>query len=278
MRDSRFLKSLLGEDCATALLDTVHKTPGLEPAVTPRAIVSWLSALGDRYEGSVPGTDGLFKFERLYGLYSGEIKIEENLIKYDKIPGLELAAILSVSLGEDLEPSFAKPNDLQKLGKSLDKMVKAVLSSQEKFAIREYLIKADTVPKIMSKIKLPHKISKVEPKGTTAKPGAATAPASQTNASAPMAPKKQTSTQNPTVTAIPGASKTLKVAKFEASRSCNICGQNRFFSDRFVGCLCYTELAKSITTKVLPDGYLLKTSTDFESFASLAMSIRSGNV
>jgi hypothetical protein len=245
--------------------------------VAPRAIVSWLSALGDNYNGQIPGSGELFKFDRSSGLYSGEVHFADNVIQYNQIPGLELVAILSVGLGEELESVSAKPRDLQKLGKSLDKMVNAVLKFEKSSAIRGYLSKADLSNSMQLEIpgtKRPRPVMKVEPKGTMAKPGAAQAPAAQTGAAAPMAPKKQVSVQNPTVSSIPGMpSKSFKVAKHEAARACEVCGQGRFLGERFVGCPCYVELAKSITTKPLPDGYMLKTSGDFESFASLASSI-----
>lgn len=274
MKDSPFLKNLLGADCSTALMDVAKKVPGLEAAVGPRAIVSWLTALGGQFDGKIPGSEDILKFDRVGGLYTGLAKFSDQVVEYRQIPTLELAAILSVGMGEDVTDSSAKPKDLARLGKSLDKMVFAIMDSSKRSIVKDYLAKADAIPVI--KVKLPHRIKKAEPKGTTAKPTDATAPAQQT----PSAPKKQTTSQRPQPGSIPGLnSKTIKVEKHEASQTCKVCGKGRFSNNRFVGCVCYSELAKSVTTKVIPDGYLLKTSvsSDFESLMSLAGSYRGRN-
>lgn len=373
MHGSRFLKALLGDDCAGALVEAVRRTPGLEAVLTPRAMVSWLAALGPRYSGPIPGVAGALAFERVDGLYKGEVTVEGQTFSYDQIPGLELAALLAVGMGDDA-PALApvKQKDLVRLGKSLDSMVFAVLGSQRRSAARQMI--ADQDPDLLIKghfaqagfmdlhgkvvgtgpfhnvdelppgfqvhkegfighdgrffdreqaaahvkgpMSRPHELhsvetignqpavsgahqalmqrirakyakkelDKVEPKGTTAKPAGPQEAAAQTGAQPPRGPQRQarqtaSASHVPGITspinATPSKGKTLKMEKHQASKPCKDCGHVRFVDGRFVGCPCFSELAKNVTTLLVGAHYLLKFSpdADVEDYTALAMSV-----
>lgn len=380
MNNPRFLKALLGDDCAGALVEAVQRTPGLEAALTPRAMVAWLAALGTRYSGSIPGVDGSLNFERIDGLYKGEVVVDGQTFSYQDAPGLEVAALLAVAVGEgEIVAAKVRDKDLARLGKSLDKMVGAVLESQQRGRMRAYLAKADGyVDDVLSKAATGHfaqtafrhlatgqvfpsgpfhnidnlpngeddmssveagfighdgvfynrkqagqvvadrlklkgqrgddvrdglhsddkvgrketvagagaalrgPLGKIEPKGITAKPAGPLAPAGQTGPQGPQNPQKQ-ARQSASSSSVPGVTtslnppkgKTLKMEKHLASRGCESCGQPRFADGRFVGCPCFSELAKNVTTLLVGAHYLLKFSpqADAEAYTALAMSV-----
>jgi hypothetical protein len=146
MNDSRFLKALLGDDCTGALVEAARRTPGLEAALTPRAMVAWLAALGPQYSGAIPGlAGGSLNFQRTDGLYKGEVILDDQTFSYRDAPGLEVAALLSVVAGEETSASKVRVKDLIRLGKTLDKMVRAVIENQQRDLARGYLAKADRV-------------------------------------------------------------------------------------------------------------------------------------
>ena len=128
--------------------------------------------------------------------------------------------------------------------------------------------------------------AKIEPAGQPAPRATAQAPAQPTGPVGATAPKKQTAKQTssqgsqvPGVTGalkIPHVSKTLKVEKHEAAAACRSCRGSRFAGDRFVGCTCFSSLAKSVSTQVIAGGYMLTfaPSVDPEAFVALATSMR----
>jgi predicted GNAT family acetyltransferase/ribosomal protein S14 len=87
---------------------------------------------------------------------------------------------------------------------------------------------------------------KTELPGMTAKPQA------QEGAVAPTPPTKQ-----PKKAAKPQLP-ALKVEKTEAARVCSACGRPNFTNNKFTGCICWRSLAKSISTTVFSDGYVLQ--------------------
>lgn len=69
----------------------------------------------------------------------------------------------------------------------------------------------------------------------------------------------------------------LSVGKNEASQPCEICGGHQFKDNHFVGCICFSDLAKSIKTTAYGDGYVLdfKNGTDPEVLRALMKNFRS---
>ena len=116
---STFLPALLGNQPADILTRAVVGTP-LEKTLTTRALVSWISVVGATYDGCLPGTDLLVKFEREGLVYRGAIGDQPftdlttpRLLKH-------LADVLMVD--DELPP---EEGDVAKFCRSLDGMVRA---------------------------------------------------------------------------------------------------------------------------------------------------------
>ncbi len=69
---STFLPALLGEQPADIHIKAVVGTD-LEHTLTTRALAAWISVVGSAFEGCLPGTDHLVKFERDGLVYRGEV-------------------------------------------------------------------------------------------------------------------------------------------------------------------------------------------------------------
>lgn len=86
-------------------------------------------------------------------------------------------------------------------------------------------------------------------------PGQTHRPTQQQGPAMPTAPQKQ-----PAMSAKPKLPKlpAMKIEKSDAERPCQDCGGAIFRDHRFVGCICYRVLAKSIRTTAYGDGYVLE--------------------
>ena len=125
-----FLQAILGTDGAQALAKATERQPALAPVLIPRAIMSWLDLLdrdGD-YEGDLPGVDNAYlEFAKSECGYTGIISVGNSSWGFEAATSLHLAASIGVALGVDadaLDPEMRNV-DLQRLGKSLDLLVKA---------------------------------------------------------------------------------------------------------------------------------------------------------
>lgn len=64
----------------------------------------------------------------------------------------------------------------------------------------------------------------------------------------------------------------LKIGKTESLKCCNVCDGGQFVNNKFTGCICFRDLAKSIKTTAYSDGYALDFKTDFDKEAYLVLS------
>lgn len=106
-------------------------------------------------------------------------------------------------------------------------------------------------------------------------PGRTHAPTAQVGPQAPTPPTKQPANSTTKKPKLPN----LAVGKSEASRACTMCGGHQFEHNRFRGCICFEELAKSITTTAYGDGYVLtfRAGIDTESVRALMKTFRGTN-
>ena len=67
------------------------------------------------------------------------------------------------------------------------------------------------------------------------------------------------------------SSRAVNVTKSESERKCPMCGRGHFANGKFVGCLCLSDLAKSVKTAPNGNGYSLtfKLGTDAESVLTI---------
>lgn len=105
--------------------------------------------------------------------------------------------------------------------------------------------------------------------GKVEAPGHAQQPEAQQGPQGAVPQAKQPQMKQPKVPS-------LSVGKSEAERACEICGGHQFQSNRFKGCICYSDLAKSIKTTAYGDGYVLdfKSGIDTEAVKALMKTFR----
>ena len=117
-------------------------------------------------------------------------------------------------------------------------------------------------------------------------PGHSHLPTAQQGPQGPTPPQKQPAmgqaTQGPApkpklpkVPKQPG----LAVGKSEAEQPCEACGGHQFEGNKFKGCICFRDLAKSIKTTAYGDGYVLdfNSSIDADTVKALMKTFRSRN-
>lgn len=223
MKVDNFIKGAVGELGASALSKALERIPALGPALAPRVLVSWLVAVEDGYQGPLPGIDNswvtLTKSEE--DSYQGVVTYYGDSYTFDNEPFLRVAAGLAVTLGVNakMDPKI-KASDLSALGKSIDKLVKAQVGGQE----------APGKP-----------AAPLPPTGFNEQK-----PQEKHKNKIPPIPGFKGSTGQPSIV----AKGEIKVSKVELQATCEECGEREFDGERFKGCKCVPELAKSDTSLV----------------------------
>lgn len=106
------------------------------------------------------------------------------------------------------------------------------------------------------------------PMDKTDLPGKTHAPTKQQGPIGPDAPRKQGKLPKPPTFKAPS----LKIGKTESSKVCDVCEGSQFSNNKFTGCICFRDLAKSIKTTAYSDGYALDFKTDFDKEAYMVLS------
>jgi hypothetical protein len=250
MKDAkyRFMCGVLGEDGAKALTKAAERHSSLHGAILPRTIIAWLG-ISSQYEGELPGVDNTYiSFTKSEGKYNGTISINDEIYPLSAASLFHTAAAVAVALGAAPKPEPAlRDLDLAKLGKSIDLLAKAKVVALT--------------------------LSKAEP------PGPAHAPTKQDGPVEAQVPVKQSRIPHPqpkrtaTVAAppvpklrvrIPGLRPKLHIAKSQVDNECSACGGTQFKADRFAGCICFRDLAKSVSVKEQDGGYNLTFGADWD--------------
>lgn len=229
-RTFNFLKSVLGTDGATAMRRAVAKNPDLESYLVPRTFLGWAMSKS-QFEGSMPGTDDVYiQFSKSEAGYTGSIgKASTPVTPFVAANEFHLVAELIQAFGYDVGAFKGSDRSLSMLGKSVDALLKAR-------SLTDKLEKG-----IQPKVELP---------GTTAKPTMPTGPEEAAKPTA-VAPKLSTKPKLP-------KSPMLKVAKKDLMKSCKTCSGAMFKSEKFVGCMCWRDLAKHATTTIYADGAVVE--------------------
>lgn len=293
---TKFLQSVLGDDGAQALSKAADRVPVLGSVLVPRTIVSWLStAIRINYEGEIPGLDNSYMaLQKSRGEgYTGALTIGDAVHQFEDADILHVAAAVGIALGLDdvAVNTQLKPQDLTKLGKSIDLLVKARVVAQA--VAEEQLAKFQLSPTKMTQhgaFHVLHTPGQAKPysvhaaDGSAVQHGIADLKSAQTiagwharktlgkqelpgKAAAPRAPEepekaigpiKQPAMNRPPKP--PQMSKSVKellVKNEEASNECSECGLKQFKDAKFVGCMCLRTLAKSAVSKQVTGGYVL---------------------
>ena len=258
-RQHNFLQAILGPSGASALKKATDRSELLEQALLPRSVFAWVSNVGD-FEGSIPGTDEvLLSFEKSESGFTGCV----GLHKFENASVIHVAAALAVALGAD-KPygEEAKSLDLERLGKSLDLLVRSKLiqdrlekseeEDDDKLSDEEFERKYDcerlkTRKAARAKSEELNKAAMEAPVKSAAPeaPAPTVAPiaAGQSPATKPVAPKPMVA-KAPKLPKPAGA--TVALARSEMSHLCPMCASPQFTGDELNPCVCFADLKKSI--------------------------------
>lgn len=254
-----FVKEILGVDGATALNKAANRSERLENVILPRTILAWLGVVSrEDYEGGLPGVrNSYLRFSKNEDGFTGVIGMGQELYKFDGASLYHLAASVALVLGADadkIDPAV-KDLDIVRLGKSIDILAKARVAVVG-------LQKAEA--QVKKKVKLPGTTKKAEApmKGKADEP-------SFEQPTGPQAPTKQTA--QPSMPRAGTSSRAVNVTKSESERRCSMCGRGYFANGKFTGCLCLSDLAKSVKATPNGNGYSLtfKAGTDAESVLTI---------
>jgi hypothetical protein len=284
-----FLNAALGEIGAEALLKAVAKEPNLIEALLPRTVLSWLS-FNTEYMGPVLGSsDSYVDFKKNEQGYCGNVQSQHANYTFEDADIYHLAAAISVSLGVESTKIDTDVRDLiiAKLGKSIDYLVKTQLglkspkamSPQKMTTHGNFHVQHSGAPDkpysvIHTATNMPvqhgistlrdageianwHQSKRAMPAMPVAKVEGAGLAAKPQNAVPPVAP---IASVKPPTSGMAKKPKTpnLSITKAQSEIICSVCEGNQFKDNKFKGCVCFNDLAKSIKTIAYSDGYVLE--------------------
>lgn len=261
---NQFLAAVLGDDGALALSKAVQRSGHLENALVPRTILSWI-ALASRaqYRGGIPGHPNSYvEFTKSEGGYTGQIAMGDEVYSFSDKSLYHLAASVAVSMGIDGDrvPPNMKDSDISKLGKSIDLLVRA------RVVTAQLLAKAESPgqPAVATAAAEP-----LAPAQATMQPGQP--PKQKQKPKLPRVPKTKASVPTPPM--LPK----LKLSEAQLQKRCGECASGHMREGRFVGCVCFRDMAKSVTSVRTNDNkILLSFGSDWDTDAihALLMSLR----
>lgn len=118
---SLFLESVLGVDAAAS----VTKSEDVAEVAVPRAVWAWVQAQTD-YDGPVPGVDGSWaRLRKSDSGYDGFVYDNDSEFRLESASTVQAAAAIAVTLGLNSGFSIPNPKLIQRLGKTLDTLVKS---------------------------------------------------------------------------------------------------------------------------------------------------------
>ena len=269
---AQFLIQILGADAARALAKAASRSEYLAQVIVPRTILAMLEAV-PAYQGTVPGFDDCsLTYAKSETGFTGNVTLGEDFYKFESASIFHVAGAISTAMGLDsLLFNSGRNTELQRLGKSIDLMAKShwvgeELSKAEKKGTCEVcggkggkheprliaglVLDCRNDPKKLKKEDLEKKAIG-EGSGKSAGPVAPAAPTAPTaSAAAPTTPQKLPKmgpSATPPKPAKPVTSSTVKLTRSEKTRACPVCSMKQFNADdKFVGCLCFRALAKSV--------------------------------
>jgi len=278
---ARFLIEVVGPEGAKTLAKAADRSSLLGQALIPRTIVAWLRA-NSSYDGDIPGAEGQHvAFAKSESGFSGSVVIQDKPYDFQNVSLFYVAGAIGVAVGMDSAsvPKELKNLDLERLGKSIDCMVKVRRLSLAK-AEEDKKPKKGKCPECGARsgghfprlvagmvLKCKNDSSKLEKKaandgstGTQAAPIAPKAPEAPTAVAqqptaqqiSPLSAKKDAKPSKP-VTPKVAKPPTVKVSKSEMGNSCPACSQKQFKDGHFVGCTCFRVLAKNVEVVSIGD-------------------------
>lgn len=257
-----FLIEIVGGPGAEALCKSTSSTL-LGQAILPRTILSWVNET-PKYEGDIPGIPNTYlEFSPTGDLFNGSISINDQIYSFEKASPLHLASAIAVALGIDgASLKNIADRNLQKLGKSIDLLVKAQKQQPKTGAkatpTQPIDLQGPTQPSVKQKEKGPTVSVKPPPV-----PGPEALPPST-----PMTEQAkkvaQNSTKGPKAPKTKKTKMTIKVTKSQATAECPVCRLPQFRAGDLYGCKCWRSLVKNISASPTPEGYLLEVPLEID--------------
>jgi hypothetical protein len=268
-RKQLFIAGVLGADGAQALKKAADRSPEFSNAILPRVIMAWMQVVGRfDYEGELPGVQNTYlEFSKSEDLYTGAIGMGDEVYSFKDVSLFHVASAVAVALGAEnarIDPQL-RDVDLMRLGKSIDLLAKArivqeKLSKQEPKKVEDEEVEKVEAPgePVMREQKPPAAQSapKVRQAAKLPKPSVKTlGQTPQTNLAAQ--PEEVGPRTKGTIPNNQPLQRSLKITKAQAERECPYCSGKQINRDRFVGCLCFKSMAKSVSLVPNPNGYTL---------------------
>jgi hypothetical protein len=260
-RKLSFLQAVIGHDGARALTKATGHSTDLDWALFPRVIISWLEVAGHATEfaDNLPGTGVAFSFRKHEDAFTGSIDLGDHVYKFHDATLYHVAGSVAVALGAAPEtaPEMTHPA-LAKLGKSIDLLVRSrtLRKMQEKHAGGAKGAKppgATAAPRPPMGPAGPVAVQPNQPSQVGTKTGTSNKPTKAAGSSPATSATPKLPGVRPPKKPLPG----IKIGKAEI-RACSACGGKQFTGDRYTGCLCFSDLSKSVKTTVVANSYLLE--------------------
>jgi hypothetical protein len=269
-----FMKSVLGEHGFVAIQNAAAKMPELMDAVPAQTILSWTDvAARIEFDGEVPATAHRFAIKKNETGF--DVTLNGNSAHVDHIT--QAATVIADVLGfvPSAKPTIRK-SQLDQLIKTIDMLAKFNLAKAVGGAGGGVQAPGDkgtpnaatlpvgqtpTQPQKQVANKIPTKMGSgastgTKTKGPTALPSVSAKPPKL--AATPKGPQTSAA-KAPTQPAVAkkGEPKIAALDLNKAQRGCPTCLKKAFNDERFVGCGCFKELAKSTYSKRVEQGYVV---------------------
>jgi hypothetical protein len=278
----QFLREVVGDDGAAALIKATDSAPDLAWAIFPRVVMSWLEvvSLGE-YDGGIPGMNGTnLALNKSEAGFTGAIDLGSVTYEFENASLYHVAGSVAVALGvdQDRAPALMSPA-LAKLGKSIDLLVRSrtlrkAQAAHQGGAQGKKLpgqTAAPTAPKLPeAPISVQPEMTGDEAGAVGTKQGTAIKPRKQV-ASVPKTGPDQAPTAAPKLPGIKPKKPQVKVTKAESKPNCPVCDWRHFKNDKYVGCTCFQAMAKSVKTTVIDGGYMLEFGSEWDADAIMAL-------
>jgi ribosomal protein S14 len=231
----KFLAATIGLRGLSALETLSKASPDLEAYLPVRTVISWIQEVQD-WSGPIPGTDSVADFKKSLGAWYGTVGVGDSSYLLDSSDIGSVAAAICCSIGAAPGRPELRDIDIARLGKTIDALVKA--TSGAKGLAAAPLGHTDKIPPTL---KAPDTDNKKSDKKKPKKP---------------VIPKPQAPKVPLDLTAEVEVAKTpkMKLTLSEAKTRCQLCNIPQFVSNKFVGCYCFRDLAKSVRTTEIPGG------------------------
>jgi hypothetical protein len=245
----KFFEAILGASGAEVMQRLVKASADLEGFLSPRVVVGWLRHV-DYGDVEIPPGCPLATLKKTGHGFNGSTTIQGLDYIFEHSTEEHVAAV--VALAVDAKPVVAATRDvdLAKLAKTVDLLIKAAIKTppdqHERTRVASNIEAEQPVEPVAVQ---PVAVQPAQNQRKTAKPGL-------------KIPKVGQKIPKP---------KPLMVTKSEMSRKCDICGCGMFKNDTFVGCPCFSPLAKSCKSEVATDGVVLKFGPDWDTDAYLTL-------